>query len=68
MFGYIVESMDFRIFNLEKFGVGNIIFIKGIKLVELFLFYVIKICEKLLGKDMMIGYWEIMGLYVIILF
>lgn len=63
-FGHIAESMDLRIPNLEKLGVGNIIPIKGTKSVDLTSSYVTKIREKSLGKDTMTGHWEIMGLYV----
>src|SRR5690554_4145385 len=62
--GHIAESMDLKIPNLEKLGIGNIIDIKGTKCIEKHPSYVTKIREKSLGKDTMTGHWEITGLYV----
>jgi len=62
--GHIAESMDLKIPNLEKLGIGNIIDIKGTKALEKHPSYVTKIREKSLGKDTMTGHWEITGLYV----
>ncbi|MFA7417835.1 MAG: phosphopentomutase [Acholeplasma sp.] len=60
----IANSMDLKMPNLEQLGIGNIIPIKGTKVVDLKQSYVTKIREKSLGKDTMTGHWEIMGLYV----
>lgn len=62
MFGYIVEYCNgFCMFNMVKFGLSNICEIKGIDKVEKLLVYYIKMQEVFVGKDIMIGYWEIMG-------
>src|SRR5690554_3524250 len=62
--GHIAESMDLKIPNLEKLGMGNIIDIKGTKRIDKHPSYVTKVREKSLGKDTMTGHWEITGLYV----
>ena len=63
-FGHIAESMDLKIPNLEKFGVGNIAPLKGIKEVNFPQAFYTKMQEKSLGKDTMTGHWELMGLYI----
>lgn len=62
--GYIVKEVGLIIFYLEKFGLGIIVFLIGVKVVVDYDGYVIKLEEIFVGKDIMIGYWEIMGLNI----
>lgn len=57
---YVVGGIEFK--NLYKFGIGNIISIKGILLNFNFIGVFGKSKEMLKGKDIIIGYWEIVGI------
>ena len=63
--GHISESVEtFRIPNLQKLGMANIIPLKQVAPVEKPLGYYGKLREKSRGKDTMTGHWEMMGLEV----
>lgn len=63
--GHISEAVEsFRIPNLQKLGMANIIPLKQVPPVEKPLAYYTKLKEQSLGKDTMTGHWEMMGLKV----
>lgn len=63
--GHISESVEaFRIPNLQKLGLANIIPLKQVEPVEKPMAYYTKMKEQSLGKDTMTGHWELMGLEV----
>lgn len=63
--GHISQAVDsFRIPNLQKLGMANIIPLKQVPPVEKPLAYYTKLKEQSLGKDTMTGHWEMMGLKV----
>ena len=62
---HISESVEeFRIPNLQKLGMANLVPLKQVAAVEKSLAYYTKLNEKSLGKDTMTGHWELMGLEV----
>lgn len=62
---HISESVEeFRIPNLQKLGMANLVPLKQVAAVEEPLAYYTKLNEKSLGKDTMTGHWELMGLEV----
>lgn len=62
---HISESVEeFRIPNLQKLGMANLVSLKQVAAVEKPLAYYTKLNEKSLGKDTMTGHWELMGLEV----
>ena len=62
--GHIADSMELKLPNLEKMGLGNIEKLKGINKVEKSEAYWTKLAEKSVGKDTMTGHWEIAGLQI----
>ena len=63
--GHISESVDtFRIPNLQKLGMANIIPLKQVPANEHPIGYYGKLRETSRGKDTMTGHWEMMGLEV----
>ena len=62
--GHIAESMDLKIPNLVKLGIGNITPIKGVQSTDRPMGYFTKMQEASLGKDTMTGHWEMMGMYI----
>ncbi len=62
---HISESVDtFRIPNMQKLGMANIVPLKQVEAVEKPLAYYGKLVEKSSGKDTMTGHWEMMGLEI----
>lgn len=62
---HISESVEeFKIPNLQKLGMANLVPLKQVAAVEEPLAYYTKLNEKSLGKDTMTGHWEMMGLEV----
>ena len=63
--GHIAAHTDpFRIPNLQRLGMANLHFLKGVEPVEKPLAYYAKLNEASAGKDTMTGHWEMMGLHV----
>ena len=63
--GHISESVDtFKIPNLQKLGMANIIPLKQVPANEHPIGYYGKLRETSRGKDTMTGHWEMMGLEV----
>ena len=63
--GHISESVDtFKIQNLQKLGMANIIPLKQVPANEHPIGYYGKLRETSRGKDTMTGHWEMMGLEV----
>ncbi len=63
--GHIAKSVDeFKIPNLQKLGIANLLPLNGVPAVERPLGYYAKLNEKSAGKDTMTGHWEMMGLEV----
>ena len=63
--GHISESVDtFKIPNLQKLGMANIISLKQVPANEHPIGYYGKLRETSRGKDTMTGHWEMMGLEV----
>ena len=62
--GHISESVDtFKIPNLQKLGMANIIPLKQVPANEHPIGYYGKLRETSRGKDTMTGHWEMMGIY-----
>lgn len=62
---HISESVEeFKIPNLQRLGLANLVPLKQVAAVEEPLAYYTKLKEKSLGKDTMTGHWEMMGLEV----
>lgn len=62
---HVSESVDsFRIPNLQKLGMANLLPLKHVDSVECPLAYYTKLNERSQGKDTMTGHWEMMGLYI----
>ena len=62
---HISESVEeFKIPNLQKLGMANMVPLKQVEAVEAPLAYYTKLNEKSIGKDTMTGHWEMMGLEV----
>lgn len=62
---HISEAVDtFRIPNMQKLGMANIVPLKQVEAVEKPLAYYGKLVEKSSGKDTMTGHWEMMGLEI----
>lgn len=62
--GHIADSMELKLPNLEKMGLGNIEKLKGINKAEKSEAYWTKLAERSVGKDTMTGHWEIAGLQI----
>ncbi len=63
--GHISESVDtFKIPNLQKLGLANIVPLKQVDPVEKPMAYFTKLRETSNGKDTMTGHWEMMGLNI----
>ena len=62
---HISEHMEiFQIPNLQKMGLANLHYLKGVSSVEKPMAKFTKLSEKSLGKDTMTGHWEMTGLYI----
>jgi len=62
--GHIADHMeDFKIPNLRRLGIANLIPLKGVEPEEKPLGYRMKMREASNGKDTMTGHWEMMGIY-----
>lgn len=62
--GHIAEHMEnFKIPNLRRLGIANLVALKGVEPVEKPLAYFMKMNEASNGKDTMTGHWEMMGIY-----
>ena len=64
--GHISESVEeFKIPNLQKLGMANLVKLKQVEQVENPIAYHARVLEASLGKDTMTGHWEMMGLKTI---
>ena len=54
----------YKIPNLQKLGLWNLVKVEGNDAVEKPAAYVTKMHEASVGKDTMVGHWEMMGLYI----
>ena len=54
----------YKIPNLQKLGLCNLVKVEGNDAVEKPAAYVTKMHEASVGKDTMVGHWEMMGLYI----
>lgn len=62
---HVSESVDsFRIPNLQKLGIANLLPLKHVEPTEEPLAYYTKMNERSYGKDTMTGHWEMMGLHI----
>lgn len=62
---HISESVDtFKIPNLQKLGMANLVPLKQVEAIDRPLAYYTRLNEMSLGKDTMTGHWEMMGLKI----
>lgn len=62
--GHIAENMEeFKIPNLRRLGIANLIPLKGMEPEKAPVGYRMKLKEASNGKDTMTGHWEMMGIY-----